>query len=130
MSQTTDLVKQYNRAWTQQDERAFSSIFHDRFSFSGPIVQLEGREAMIDCIRRLPFSSNAENVQIVAEGSHAVQTYDWVVSGSYQARIPTCEVFEIKDGKITRCRRYYDTARLPKQAVEQLQQLTRKPRAA
>ena len=130
MSQIIDLVKKYNKAWTSKDDRALSPLLQERFTFTGPVIQLEGREEMVECVRQLPFTSSVERVNFVTEGHNVVQTYDWVITSPFQAQIPTSELLEIKDGKIHRCRRYYDTAKLSKQTVDQLHQVMRRAKAA
>jgi uncharacterized protein (TIGR02246 family) len=110
------IVERMARAWMQQDVEAIAALFSDDGIFISPGGMARGREAIAAAARA--FFAEADDVEVtitrilVAEQAGAVE-WRWQETSRSTGERRTMEdaiVFELRDGKLTYWREYFDPA--------------------
>lgn len=110
----TDIVKKFSDAFCRGDIGAIKQVVAENYSFKGPMMQLEGREALIAFIENMPMVMSEKNSTYIEQGDTVVKQCRFEFSVPPIGLQEMCEVFTLKDGKITKAQLYYDTAAFPK----------------
>lgn len=113
MTDVKELAKQAHDAWDAKNEAALRALLHDDYHFKGPMQELKGPDACINCMMNFPFEGKNENVQVISEGNKVVVASDWVVTAPFSQTIPMVMVMEFKDGKLKNENLFFDTALMP-----------------
>lgn len=122
MTTKQDIAKELVEAWVTKNEEVIRKYLHVDFHMKGPMMELNSMEECVASMDGSPFESTCQNSEMIEQGDSVVHVFDWVVSAPFQATIPTVEVMEFAGEKVKTSRLYYDTAILPADFVEQMQQ--------
>jgi ketosteroid isomerase-like protein len=120
MTDLKNTLEKITAAWEAKDEAAMREFLHDDYHFKGPMMELNGPDECIDCMKNFPFEGTNENIEMITEGNKVVQVWDWVITQPFQERIPMVEVLEFEDGKIIKGRMFFDTNLFPAAIFEQM----------
>lgn len=120
MTNPTDIVKQYNEAFSRKDLETVRSLLHDRFTFQGPLMQFNGADEFVGMMKQCGFVCHHENVTTVAEGERVAQIFDWICEAPVQANLRMSECMTLKDGKIFSAELFYDSAKFPSETMQAL----------
>ena len=118
-----EIVNALTEAWVNVDEAAFRKYLHKDFDFVGPMMETHGLDAMLDAIKSCPFEDSCEKKDLIIQGDKAVNVFDWVVTAPFVATIPCVEVINFEGDQVRSSKLFFDTALLPQEVKEQMQQM-------
>ncbi|MDP3920686.1 MAG: nuclear transport factor 2 family protein [Candidatus Omnitrophota bacterium] len=122
MSANIEIVKQIAKAFQSKDKEGFRSLLHDRYTFQGPVMQMSSPDEAAEYLSKCPMVATYQNALYTSADDKVVQVFDWVVSEPFQETFRMCSVVTIKDGKVFREELIYDSAKFPKEFLEQMSQ--------
>jgi len=117
MSKNIELIKKYNEGFANKDMQAVRALLNDDFTFNGPMMQFNSPDEMIAGLQNCPFEASHALKHIIEQDNHVVQIFDWVVTAPFEASIEMCEHLQIKDNTIIAGNLYFDTAKMPADAM-------------
>ena len=121
MTNLVDIAKQMTAAWENKDADAMRSFLHEDYHFKGPMIELDGPDACIECMMSFPVQGRNKNCEVITQGSTLVHIADWEVTSPFQATIPFVEIMEFENGKVKNVRMFLDTAQFPTEFVKQME---------
>lgn len=121
MSNHIDIVKRMNKACEAKDFETVKALLHPKYTLKDPMMEFKSPEEFLESMKSCPFTCRLENVSFVAEGNKVVQTLDAVMTAPLSFRFRMCDILTIEDGKIRSEEVFYDTAQIPKEAMEMAQ---------
>jgi len=130
MTTPTELVKQFNTAFSEKNETAVRAILHPNYTASCSMSKVNGPEEAIAMLKECPFDCHNENSIFVTEGNSVAHFFDWVVEAPFRGRYRVAQYVTLKDGKVLSAEMFYDTGALPKEVQEQMAQMKQQKQAA
>jgi ketosteroid isomerase-like protein len=121
MANNIDIVKRMNKAAEAKDFETVKTLLHPKYTLKDPMMKMNGAEEFLAAMKACPFTCHFENTSFVAEGDKVVQTLDVVMTAPVAYRQRMCSISMIEDGKIRSEEMFYDTAQIPKEAIELIQ---------
>lgn len=118
MANNIDLVKRMNKAAETKDFETVKSLLHPQYTLKDPMIEFNSPQEFLEAMKDCPFTCSFENINFVAEGNKVVQTLDVVTTAPVSYRSRMCCIITIEDGKIRSEEMFYDTAQIPKEAME------------
>jgi ketosteroid isomerase-like protein len=118
MTANIELVQRLNDACTEKDFDTARALLHPNYTLDDPFVKCSNPDEFIEFMQNCPFDGKMENVQFIEDGDKVVQLFDCVVKSPVAYRIHMCDVLTLEDGKIRSEEMFYDTAKMPKEALE------------
>jgi hypothetical protein len=118
MSDSIQIVKQLTKAFETKNAPAFRALLHSNYTFHGPCMKFGSPDEAAEFLKQCPFKARSENTHYIASGNEVVQTFDWVISEPFEATIRMAEHLTLKDDKILRAELFYDTSKMPSEAME------------
>ncbi|MCZ7525880.1 MAG: SgcJ/EcaC family oxidoreductase [Acidimicrobiia bacterium] len=108
-----EVVRRFCRAWSDLDVDALAAFFSDDAVYHNiPIDPVVGRAAIRDFVAG--FTAGAEQVEfqvrhVAADGDVVLtERVDVFVMGGRRIELPVMGTFEVRDGRITAWRDYFD----------------------
>lgn len=97
------------KAWTSGDLETARSLLDDDITFDGPLGHAKGIDQYMSGVEGLAeIIERADPVRVMTEGDNDVCViYDLIVSKP-PVTVPTAGWYQVKDGKITAIRAYFD----------------------
>jgi len=120
MSQEIEVVKKLHRAFETKDAAAFRALLHEKYTFRGPMMEINGPEEAEQMLAHCPAKGKNENLQFYVAGDHVIQTFDWVIGEPVPSTIRMCSVITLRDGKVFAEELFYDSARFPQEILESM----------
>lgn len=108
------IAQRFSTAFHAKDEATIENLVAEDYTFKGPMMQLNSRAALIDFMRNMPFNCSEKTSRYLEDGNTVVKICEVSFTVPFNGNVPMCEVFTLKDGKITNDELYYDTALFPK----------------
>lgn len=113
MSENTETIRSFIKAWANLDAEELVSYFADDGVYHNmPASPISGRENLLKFIGGFisPWTSTDwEIVNLVGTGDTVfAERIDKTVAGDKFVDLPCCGVFEMRDGKIAVWRDYFD----------------------
>jgi limonene-1,2-epoxide hydrolase len=113
MSESTELIREFCRAWSRLDPAELAQYFtEDGVYHNMPTGPVKGRAEIEQFIRAFAGSWTATEWEIIslAEGEGVViaERLDRTTAGDKSVDLPCTGIFEIRDGKIAVWRDYFD----------------------
>ncbi|HEY2180487.1 MAG TPA: nuclear transport factor 2 family protein [Solirubrobacteraceae bacterium] len=108
------VFRDYLDRFTAGDAIGAADLLTDDFSFHGPILQSEGKEAFLEGAQGLgPVVRGNEMLRQWEDGEEVCSVYEFKVKTPVgEGSIPMTEWSRIRDGKIASSRLIFDTAQL------------------
>ena len=120
MTDAIEIIKKLNKAFETKDQSAFGSLLHPKYTFKGPLMQMNSPQEAVGFLANCPFKAKSENVQFFVSGNTVTQLFDWVVKEPFNGTLRMCDVITLKDGKIYAEELFYDSAKFAKGILESL----------
>lgn len=120
MTDYTEIAKKLDAAWRTKDEATLQKLLHKDYHFKGPMMEMKGAKEAIEFMKNCPFESKNENCEVVVQDNKLVHIFDWNVTAPFQASIPMVEVLEFEGDKVRKARLFFDTAKMPSQAMGEM----------
>jgi steroid delta-isomerase-like uncharacterized protein len=129
MDDATTIARDYIEAWNKRDFGRTRSLLHPKYAYISPDGQ---REEGVDAgvkrgqmwatafpdgkleIARITASAEAATVECNASGTHKGELMGIAPTGR-QVKMPYCTVIEIRDGKVSAEREYFDSLNMMRQ---------------
>ena len=113
MSENTETIRAFINAWANLDAEELVSYFADDGVYHNmPASPISGRENLLKFIGGFisPWSSTDWEIVNLAGAGDTVfaERVDKTTAGDKQVNLPCCGVFEMRDGKISVWRDYFD----------------------
>lgn len=100
-------VSTYVKAWTSGDFDTTRSTLADDVSFVGPLGTADGIEECMNGLQGLKqIVESSEQQQVIVDGDDVCLIYD--LATTKFGTIPTAGWFQLRDGKITSIRVFFD----------------------
>ncbi|HLU37131.1 MAG TPA: nuclear transport factor 2 family protein [Thermomicrobiales bacterium] len=114
MRTTEAIVETYFRSWLERDYATFADVLHDDVRFTGPLAQVQGRDAAVEGIRGLrELLADIRVRRRFVDGDDAVTWFELIIDGLQP--IPVANWSRIDDGRISEIRVLFD----PRPLLEQ-----------
>jgi limonene-1,2-epoxide hydrolase len=115
------IVRSFCEAWSRRDSAELAGYFtEDAIYHNIPMQPLRGRQAIAAFIEQFLHESSAADFEIrhLVSGGDTVMTerVDRFQAGDGRIELPVAGVFELRDGKISAWRDYFDLQTWVKQA--------------
>jgi ketosteroid isomerase-like protein len=108
------VFREYLDRFTAGDAAGAAELLSDDFSFHGPILRSEGKEAFLEGARGLaPVVRGNEMLRQWEDGEEVCSVYEFKVETPVgEGTIPMTEWSHIRDGKLASSRLIFDTAQM------------------
>jgi len=108
----SDVFTNYFKAFTSGDVDKALGMITDDFSFAGPLLQAEGKEAFAEGAQMAAAIATGFTMhRQVEHGDEVVSMYDFEVGApATPGKVTMTEWNTIRDGKLASSRLFYDTA--------------------
>ncbi len=108
-NQTAEQIcNSYLDAWARKDVEAIAAHLHPAVTFTAPLQQLQGRDAVIAATQRMmPLLKTLTNRTQFVAGDRAMFSYDFVC-GEPVGVCRTAEQVRIEDGRIREIELFFD----------------------
>ena len=108
MGKTLDLVATYLATWQQKELAGIARHLHPAVHFTGPMMEIDGREGVTAAVARLlPLLKDFRVRSTFTSGDHAMFTYDFVCEPPIGV-CRTAEEVTFEDGLVKRIELFYD----------------------
>lgn len=122
MSKSIELVKQLTEAFKNKDKEGLRALLHDKYTFQGPLMQMQSPDEAVEFMSKCPMKAKHENTIIAEADGKVLQVFDWVVTEPFKETFRMCSVVTIKDQKILKEELIYDSSKFPKDFLEKMNQ--------
>lgn len=116
MATSLDIVRNYYAAFDRHDFATARSLMHDRFRFSGPMMEASSPEDLFAQMQAFDCAFQNHIVHIIDGGNTVGVLFDCAFSQPFTATLRMSEWFTIEDGKIASATLLYDTRQMPAMA--------------
>jgi ketosteroid isomerase-like protein len=107
------IVAAYYEAFGTKDPATLRKLLTDDFTFTAPFMVFDNPDAFVNAMRKLPVEANVEGSRYAAEEDRVAHVFTFCMTKPAPARIPMCEFFELKNGKVSAIDLFYDSKRFP-----------------
>ncbi len=118
MSANIETVKRFNKACEEKDADAIAEFLHPEYTFKEPKMSFDNPKDFLEFMKICPFTGKPENIDFIEDGDKVVQIFDCSMSEPLSFTYRMCDILHFKDGKIIAEEVFYDTAQIPKDAVD------------
>jgi ketosteroid isomerase-like protein len=95
-------------AWTSGDFEAARALLADDVTFVGPLAHTEGADAYVEGVRGMAkMIKVADQKRVIEDGDDVCIIYD-LVTDTPAGAIPTAGWYQLRDGKVSSIRAYFD----------------------
>jgi ketosteroid isomerase-like protein len=111
---SAEVFREYLDRFTAGDLAGASELLADDFSFYGPMLQAEGRDAFLEGASGLgPMVRGNQMLRQWEDGEEVCSVYEFKVETPVGAgSIPMTEWARVRDGKLVSARLIFDTAQM------------------
>lgn len=111
---SADVFRTYLDRFTAGDPAGAGELLHESFSFHGPMLQVQGREAFLEGASGLdPIVRGNRMLRQWEDGEEVCSVYEPQVETPVGAgSIPMTEWARVRDGKLVSARLIFDTAQM------------------
>lgn len=109
-----ETVQEFFNAINEFDMEKARSFMSDNHQYTGPMFSTKNPEDYFKALGDFGMEFAVETQDLIAYNNSVTHVSLLKVLSPVKAVIPCCEVFDIKDEKITRQRFFFDTALFPK----------------
>jgi ketosteroid isomerase-like protein len=96
------------QAWSSGDLDTTRSLLADEVTFDGPLGSTRGADAYIEGIKGMvKIVERVDQHEVIADDDNVCIIYD-LVTKTPPARIPTAGWYQVRDGKVTSVRAFFD----------------------
>ena len=101
-------VTTYVKAWTSGDFDTARSTLHDDVTFVGPLGTADGIDECMEGLQGLKqIVESADQRRLIVDGDDVCLIYD-LVTNTPAGTVPTAGWFQVRDGRITSIRVFFD----------------------
>lgn len=119
MSNEIETVKRYSQAFHARDMDVARRTLHPKFSFKGPLMEMNGPDEIVQFMQNMPFEYFESNVRYLQDGPVVVKIFDMTITKPADTTVAMCEILTVEDGKIRNIELFYDSGKLPKMDMGQ-----------
>jgi len=109
-----EVVQGFFKAINEGNMEVARNFMADDHKYIGPMFSTDNPEDFFKALGAFEMQFEVETQDLIAAENAVTHISILKIIEPVQASIPTCEVFDIKDGKIVRQRFFFDTALFPK----------------
>lgn len=130
MASNLEITRRLNEACMKKDLDTAVSLIHDDYTWIDPQVTVKGKEEFRRFMENCPSDSSVNNIQMYEAGDTVIQTMECACTKPVAFSFRMCDILTFKDGKVIKEETFYDTAQIPKEAMQGMQQNANKPKVA
>lgn len=130
MARNVETVKKLYSACMSKDFETVRNLLHPEYTLKDSMMEINSADEFIEMMKSCPFECRIENVNFVSEGDKVVGTFDSVATAPVAYTMRMCSVIRMEDGKVRAEEMFYDTARIPREAMEEMKRSAPDKRAA
>lgn len=119
MPTNTEIVKKLYDACLKKDYDTIKAVVDPNYHLKDPMMELDGVNNLIEMIKGCP-DGKMENIVFVAEGDKVVGLFDGMPGDPKFPPMRMCSVITMKNGKVIAEEMFYDTAKIPADAIEDM----------
>lgn len=110
-----EIVSAYRDAVDAMDMEKLRGLLAPDYSFRGPMAAFDSASAFVEFMSTGPFKARQESLQMVAGNDAVAHVFLFRMTAPVEAEIRMCEIIDIRDGKISASKLFFDTAKFPMQ---------------
>ena len=114
MAKPIDIVKSYYEAFDKHDFQKARTLMHDRFKFTGPMMEANTPEELIAKMKEMGCEFKTRILHIAEAGNTVGVLADCVMTKPAALTMRMSEWFTVENGKLVAANLVYDTAKMSK----------------
>lgn len=122
MSNALELTKKAYKAWESKDAETLRTLLDKSYIAKMPGHADMSLDEALKMIEECPFECKSANETYIVDGNNIVRIWDMVATEPVEYRCRMAELTVVKDGKIAFNEAFFDTASIPKEAMEAMKE--------